>query len=108
MEIINVMIKDGQRTVNWDFPDNTNIAYVLGRFKFKPVPGSIKACGVDVPNPSLVQLKDCVMEMNPSGTHDGVKKRVRITLTSAKTETKQSKIVNFSAFKELEDSGDVC
>ena len=103
-----MIIKDGKRTVNWDFPDNTNIAYALGRFKFKPVPGSIKACGVDVPNPSLVQLKDCVMEMNPSSTHDGVKKRVRITLTSAKTDTKQSKVVHFSAFKELEDSGDVC
>lgn len=103
-----MIIKGGQRTVNWDFPDNTNIAYVLGRFKFKPVPGSIKACGVDVPNPSLVQLKDCVMEMNPMGTHNGVNRRVRITLTSAKTEAKQSKAVHFSAFKELEDSVDVC
>lgn len=103
-----MIIKDGQRTVNWDFPDNTNIAYVLGRFKFKPVPGSIKACGVDVLCPSEMQLKDCVMEINPTGTHDGVKKRVRITLTSAKTETKQSKVVHFSAFKELEDSDDVC
>ena len=103
-----MIIKDGQRTVNWDFPDNTNIAYVLGRFRFNPVPGSIKACGVDVPNPSLVQLKDCVMEMNPRGIHDGVNRRVRITLMSAKTEIKQSKVVHFSAFKEPEDSGDVC
>ena len=81
--MINVIVKDGNRTVNWDyFPDKT-IMEILEENGFKPVPGTMKVQGLCFPchrgevNPAL-RLSDCPQDITP----DGKQMRVVITLKS--------------------------
>ena len=80
--MINVIVKDGNRTVNWDyFPDKT-IAEILEENGFKPVPGTVRVVGhqkfAPLANLKLWQLSDYDQEISP----DGKQMRVVITLKS--------------------------
>lgn len=105
--IINVLIKDGERTVNWDFPQNQTLKYVLGRFRFEPIRGTLKVGGKEILNPEGVYLSDCPMEIiNCDGEP---KLRVRVTLESVKKQAKKTvtkKVVPFSAMS-VEGTADV-
>ena len=94
---VNVLIKDGNRVCNWDFPVQTSVGRVLEWFCFTPVPGSVRAgsmdCGKDL---EKIRLRDCPQELSP----DGISMRVNITLRSKKPAVK-------SAGKENKDK-DVC
>lgn len=53
-EIIrNVLIKDGNRTVNWDFKADSTVREVLQLWKFEWEPDSVKICGKPVPDNML-------------------------------------------------------
>lgn len=78
--MINVLIKDGNRTVNWDcYPDRT-IWDILKEFQFRPVIGSVKVGGEEIPQGRIggMKLSDCCQEISP----DGKQMRVVITLKS--------------------------
>ena len=76
---INVLIKDGNRTVNWDYDEDKTIAEILKDNNFRPVPGSIMVGGyLSVENPAAGRLADCPQRLLP----DGKGKRVVITLKS--------------------------
>lgn len=46
----NVLIKDGNRTVNWDFPANSTVRDVLRLWQFEWEPDSVKINGRPVPD----------------------------------------------------------
>lgn len=77
--MINVLIKDGNRTVNWDYNENKTIAETLKDNDFRPVPGSIMVGGyLSVEDPKAGRLADCPQIPAP----DGKGMRVVITLKS--------------------------
>jgi hypothetical protein len=77
--MINVLIKDGNRTVNWDYSENKTVAEILKDNDFRPVPGSIMINGcLSVENPAAGRLTDCPQIPAP----DGKGMRVVITLKS--------------------------
>ena len=53
-EIIrNVVIKDGNRTVNWDFKADSSVREILQDRGFEWEPGSVKVCGKPVTEEDL-------------------------------------------------------
>lgn len=53
-EIIrNVVIKDGNRTVNWDFKADSSVRDILQERGFDWEPGSVKICGKPVTDEDL-------------------------------------------------------
>ena len=77
--MINVLIKDGNRTVNWDYSENKTIAEILKDNDFRPVSGSIMVGGyLSVEDPAAGKLADCPKIPAP----DGKGTRVVITLKS--------------------------
>ena len=77
--MINVLIKDGNRTVNLDYSENKTVAEILKDNDFRPVPGSIMVGGyLSVEDPKAGRLADCPQRLLP----DGKGKRVVITLKS--------------------------
>ena len=53
-EIIrNVVIKDGNRTVNWDFNADSSVREILQERGFEWEPGSVNVCGTSVPEEQL-------------------------------------------------------
>ena len=77
--MINVLTKDGNRTVNWDYSENKTIAEILKENDFRPVSGSIMINGcLSVENPAAGILADCPKIPAP----DGKGMRVVITLKS--------------------------
>ena len=77
--MINVLIKDGNRTVNWDYSENKTVAEILKDNDFRPVPGSIMVGGyLSVEKPAAGRLADCPQIPAP----DGKGMRVVITLKS--------------------------
>lgn len=77
--MINVLIKDGNRTVNWDYSENKTVAEILKENDFHPVSGSIMVGGyLSVEDPKAGRLADCPQRLLP----DGKGKRVVITLKS--------------------------
>ena len=53
-EIIrNVVIKDGNRTVNWDFKADRSVRDILQERGFEWEPGSVKVCGKPVTEEDL-------------------------------------------------------
>ena len=77
--MINVLIKDGNRTVNWDYSDNKTVLEILKENDFRPVSGSILINGcLSVENPAAGRLADCPQIPAP----DGNGMRVVITLKS--------------------------
>lgn len=78
--MINVLIKDGNRTVNWDYSEDKTIAEILKDNDFRPVPGSIMVGGyLSVEDPTAGKLADCPMRLVPKSKH---MMRVVITLKS--------------------------
>jgi len=58
--MVNVLIKDGNRTVSWEHPITESIGYVLKSHEFKPVENSVlinmkQAVG----NLNVLKLSDC-------------------------------------------------
>jgi len=79
--MINVIVKDGNRTVNWDYFPDKGVLEIILENGFKPIAGTIcaggelvgiGACLPDTP------LSDCPQEVSP----DGKQMRVVITLKS--------------------------
>ena len=76
---INVLIKDGNRIVNWDYSENKTVSEILKENDFRPVPGTIMINGcLSVENPAAGRLADCPQIPAP----DGKGTRVVITLKS--------------------------
>ena len=76
---INVLIKDGNRIVNWDYSENKTVSEILKENDFRPVSGSIMINGcLSVENPAAGRLADCPQ----IPTQDGKGMRVVITLKS--------------------------
>ena len=73
--MINVLIKDGNRTVNWDYDENKFIGDILDENDFRPFPGTLTAGGKKVEF-ATSRLVDYPHEMTP----DGKQKRVVITM----------------------------
>lgn len=77
--MINVLIKDGNRIVNWDYSQNKTVSEILKENDFRPVSGSIMINGcLSVENPAAGKLADCPQIPAP----DGKGMRVVITLKS--------------------------
>ena len=77
--MINVLIKDGNRTVNWDYSENKTIAEIMKDNDFRPVLGAIMVGGyLSVEDPKAGRLADCPQIPAP----DGKGMRVVITLKS--------------------------
>ena len=53
IRIVNVLIKDGNRIVNWDFSDKDTVLEILKRWNFKWVPDSARICGMPIPEELL-------------------------------------------------------
>lgn len=43
--VVNVVMRDGNRTVNWDFKESTTVRECLTRWKFEWEPNSVFVCG---------------------------------------------------------------
>ena len=66
--MINVLIKDGNRTVNWDYSEDKTIEEILKHNDFRPVSGSIMINGcLSVENPAAGRLADCPQIPAPDG-----------------------------------------
>ena len=77
--MINVLIKNGNRTVNWDYSEDKTIEEILKHNDFRPVNGSIMVGGyLSVEDPKAGRLADCPQIPAP----DGKGMRVVITLKS--------------------------
>ena len=95
--MINVLIKDGNRTVNWDYSENKTVAEILKDNDFRAVPGSIMVGGyLSVEDPAAGKLADCPQIPAP----DGKGMRVVITLKSQPEKKPEVK-------KKTEDRKDV-
>jgi len=79
-ELINVLIKDGNRTVNWDYHPNKTVGLILSENEFRPLPGTVGVKGLDTLGQQLgaLRLSECPQEITP----DGKQMRVVITLKS--------------------------
>ena len=44
-KLINVIMKDGNRTVNWDFKESTTVLECLKRWNFEWEPNTVHVCG---------------------------------------------------------------
>jgi hypothetical protein len=87
--MINVLIKDGNRTVNWDYFDDSYVQNLLDRHKFRPVNGTVRIGGLEPDKPlNKLKLSECVQEVSP----DGYQMRVRITLVSVKPKPKKAEV----------------
>ena len=81
-EIIrNVVIKDGNRTVNWDFKADSSLREILQEHGFEWEPGSVKVCGTSVPEEQLHLMLMGYL------TWDG---RIVITMVPKKKEVKNA------------------
>ena len=77
--MINVLIKDGNRIINWDYRLDKTIGEILTENDFRPVPGSIMVGGyLSIVDPNAGTLADCPQTPAP----DGKGMRVTITLKS--------------------------
>lgn len=51
--IRDVLIKDGNRILNWDFKADSSVREILQEHGFEWEPGSVKVCGTSVPEEQL-------------------------------------------------------
>lgn len=56
--MINVIIRDGNRTVNWDFPGSDTALEVLNRWHFEWEAESVSVCGMPIPEEMLNSTLD--------------------------------------------------
>ena len=76
--MINVLISDGNRTVNWDYFPDKKVKEIIEQNGFRPIPWTIKIGGQEPPRDMILLLSDCPQEVSP----DGQQMRVRITFKS--------------------------
>ena len=98
--MINVLIKDGNRTVNWDYYPDRTIGDILLENGFKPIPHTVNVKGLDFPCPrgelnTAIRLSDCPQEISPDG------KQMRVVITLKSVPEKKPVVV-----KKVEDSED--
>ena len=55
VRLVRIVIKDGNRTVNWDFPEEMALSEVLKRWDFKWEPDSVRVCGMPIPDNLLTE-----------------------------------------------------
>lgn len=51
--MVNVILRDGNRTVNWDYPEDTPLLDVLKNWKFSWETDSVRVCGMPIPDSLL-------------------------------------------------------
>ena len=96
----NVLVKDGNRTVNWDFNVNSTVRQVLQKFRWVWRPNTIKVNGKPLKNNQLdISLVDLIC--GKDGTKPKNNERVTITLiappeqkNTAKAAAKEDKDVH--------------
>lgn len=59
----NVLMKDGNRTVNWDFTSSSTIWQCLDKFRWTWKPNSVKVNGMSVKNNQLDQTLAYMMAL---------------------------------------------
>ena len=82
--IRDVVIKDGNRTVNWDFRADMSVRDVLQESGFEWEPGSVKVCGTSVPEEQLHLMLMGYLTWGP---------RIVITMVPKKKEPKKKEEV---------------
>ena len=83
--MINVLIKDGTRIVNWDYYPDKTVPEILKENDFKPVMNTVRVCGEDAMMPIRdMRLSECPQVIAP----DGKMMRVVITLESVRPKQK--------------------
>lgn len=104
MRYVNVVITDSIRKVNWDYAPDVTVGQVVRGWKFKPIPGTVRAgemdCSVDL---DAVKLSDCPQEVAP----DGKQMRVRITMETPKPKKKPVVVKENRSLVEEEDEVNV-
>ncbi len=55
VRLVRIVIKDGNRTVNWDFPEEMGLMEVLNRWNFKWEPDSVRVFGMPIPDNLLTE-----------------------------------------------------
>lgn len=81
--IRDVLIKDGNRTVNWDFKADSSVREVLQERGFVWEPGSVKVCGKPVTEEQL-----CLVVMGDLTCFD----RIVITMVPKKKTKKKEEV----------------
>ena len=88
----NVLVKDGNRTVNWDFNVNSTVRQVLQKFRWVWRPNTIKVNGKPLKNNQLdISLADLIC--GKDGTAPKNNERVTITLIAPPEPKKPEKAV---------------
>lgn len=87
-KMVNVIMKDGNRIVNWDFDPNETVRSVITRWNFAWEPNTVRVCGVLMMPENMLDhpLKDYMYE--PSKVYD-YPKRVYIEMAQPKKEKKE-------------------
>ena len=86
----NVLVKDGNRTVNWDFNVNSTVRQVLQKFRWVWRPNTIKVNGKPLKNNQLdISLADLIC--GKDGTKPKNNERVTITLIAPPEQKKPAK-----------------
>jgi len=78
MDYVNVLIKDGNRTISWEHALDESIGYVLDSHELKPKKDTVKVNLVDCKDLYNTRLQDCCKVV-----YKGIE-RVVITLESRK------------------------
>ena len=81
--INNVLIKDGNRTVNWDFPDDSSVRDALLLWHFEWEPDSVRINGKPVSEEDL---------MNPLWLYPLLENRLVITMVPKKKVPKNKEV----------------
>lgn len=82
--IRDVLIKDGNRILNWDFKADSSVRDILQEHGFEWEPGSVKVCGTSVPEEQLHLMLMGYLTFGP---------RIIITMTPKKKEPKKKEEV---------------
>ena len=75
----NVLMKDGNRSVNWDFNSNSTVFQCLEKFKWTWKPNTVKVSGMSVKNDQLGRTLAYMMaQTNPDAVFQN---NTRLTIT---------------------------
>ena len=73
----NVLMKDGNRTVNWDFAGNSTVRQCLEKFRWLWRPNSVLVNGIPLKNDQLDRMLKHMADL----TMPGYENNARITIT---------------------------
>ena len=85
--LVNVLLSDGNRKINWDYWSDTTLQYIFKAHKVVPVMGTVRVGGVEIDTNvplNKIKLSECPSENAPGMTNA---KRVRISFESVKPKT---------------------